>query len=331
VLVIDGVVGFEMVMPCQVFGSAGHPRTEAQLYEVRVCGDQGGVRATAAGLDAFGFVPPYPLAAALDADTVIVPASDRIDAARPAVLDTLRGAHDRGARIASICTGAYLLAAAGLLAGRRAATHWAHAADFARRHPDVQVDHRALYVDDGDVLTSAGVTAGLDLCLHLVRRDHGAEVAASTARRLVMAPHRLGTQDQFIQTPSPIDDQHLGSTLDWLRAHLTEPITLADIAEHASLSTRSLNRRFRSQTGTTPIQWLIRQRLHRAQELLETTGLAVEQVAAASGFGTAIAMRQHFNRTLGTSPQLYRRTFRAGRAQRLGRDRRMTFRQADRT
>lgn len=312
VLVVDGVVGFELAMPCQVFGSARHPRTGAELYEVKVCGDPGGVRATAAGLDAFGLVPPYPLATVLAADTVIVPASERIDAVRSDVVETLRGAHERGARIASICTGAYLLAEAGLLAGRRATTHWAHAAAFARRHPDVQVDHRALYVDDGDVLTSAGVTVGIDLCLHLVRRDHGAEVAAATARRLVMAPHRLGTQDQFIQTPAPVDDQHLGSTLDWLRAHLTEPVTLADIAEHASLSTRSLNRRFRSQVGTTPIQWLIRLRLHRAQELLETTGLAVEQVAAESGFGTAIAMRQHFNRVLGTSPALYRRAFRSG-------------------
>lgn len=304
VLAIDGVVGFELGMPCQVFGSAGE-----RLYDVQVCGDPSGAGATAYGLEVFRVVPPYPLAAAIDADTVIVPSSETADAQPPEVLEVVRAAHQRGARIASICMGVYVLAAAGLLTGRRVAAHWAHAAQFAGRFPDVEVDANALYVDDRDVLTSAGVTAGVDLCLHLVRRDHGAAVAASTARRLVLAPHRSGTQAQFVEDPAPVDSGRLEPTLQWMQAHLAEPLTLADIAGHASVSTRSLSRRFRDQTGTTPLQWLIRLRLHRAQELLETTGLSVEQVATAAGFGTAVLMRQHFARALGVSPQAYRRSF----------------------
>jgi AraC family transcriptional regulator, transcriptional activator FtrA len=311
VLAIDGVVGFELGMPCQVFGSAGDPDTDEPLYDVRVCGDRSGAGATAYGLEVFRVVPPYPLAAAVDADTVIVPSSETAEAQPPEVLEVLRAAHERGARIASICMGVYVLAAAGLLTGRRVAAHWAHVERFAERYPDVEVDAKALYVDDGDLLSSAGVTAGVDLCVHLVRRDHGATVAASTARRLVMAPHRSGTQAQFVESPAPVDSGRLEPTLQWMQAHLAEPLTLADIAAHASVSTRSLSRRFRAQTGTTPLQWLIRLRLHRAQELLETTGLSVEQVATAAGFGTSVLMRQHFARALGVSPQTYRRSFRA--------------------
>lgn len=316
VLALDGVVGFELGMPCQVFGSAADPETDEHLYDVLVCGDRGGAGATAYGLDVFRVVPPHPLAAAIDADTVIVPSSETADEQPAEVLAVLREAHRRGARIASICMGVYVLAAAGLLTGRRAAAHWAHAEAFAGRYPDVEVDAEALYVDDGDLLSSAGVTAGVDLCLHLVRRDHGATVAASTARRLVMAPHRSGTQAQFVESPAPVDSGRLEPTLQWMQAHLAEPLTLAGIAAHASVSTRSLSRRFRAQTGTTPLQWLIRLRLQRAQELLETTGLSVEQVAAESGFGTAVLMRQHFARAFGISPQSYRRSFRAPRAAR---------------
>lgn len=311
VLAIDGVVGFELGMPCQVFGSAVDPTTGQHLYEVLVCGDRDGAGATAYGLDVFRVIPPHPLEAAVNAETVIVPSSESADSQPPEVLETIRAAHDSGARIASICMGVYVLAAAGLLTGRRVTAHWAHAALFARRYPDVQVDPDGLYVDGGDVLTSAGVTAGVDLCLHMVRRDHGAAVAAKTARRLVMPPQRSGTQAQFVDIPAPIDSGALEPTLEWMRTRLADPLTLADIAGHASVSTRSLSRRFRAQTGTTPLQWLIRLRLHRAQELLETTELSIEQVAKASGFGTSVLMRQHFARTLGTSPQSYRRSFRA--------------------
>ncbi|GAB3423654.1 GlxA family transcriptional regulator [Flindersiella endophytica] len=311
ILAIEGVVGFELGMPCQVFGSARHPDTGDHLYDVRVCGDSNGVGATSSGLEMFRVVPPYPLDAAVDADTLIVPSSETADRQPPDVLEVVRAAHRGGARIASICMGVYVLAAAGLVTGRRVTAHWAHAAGLARRYPVVTVDADALYVDDGDVLTSAGVTAGVDLCLHLVRRDHGAVVAAATARRLVLAPHRSGTQAQFVQTPTPIDSGGLESTLEWMQAHLTDPLTLHDIAEHASLSTRSLSRRFRAQTGTTPLRWLIRLRLQRAQELLETTELTIEQVAEGAGFGTAVVLRQHFNRTIGMSPQAYRRSYRA--------------------
>jgi AraC family transcriptional regulator, transcriptional activator FtrA len=311
VLAVDGVVGFELGMPCQVFCSAVDPDTGEPLYELLVCGDPGGAGATAHGLDVFRVVPPYRLDAAAGADTVIVPSSETADSQPAEVLAVVRAAHERGARIASICMGVYVLAAAGLLTGRRVAAHWAHAELFASRYPDVEVDADAIYLDDGDVLTSAGVTAGVDLCLHLVRRDHGAAVAASTARRLVMAPHRSGTQAQYVESPAPADNGRLEPTLEWMQAHLAEPLTLAEIAAHASVSTRSLNRRFRAQTGTTPLQWLIRLRLHRAQELLETTELSVGQIATAAGFGTPVLMRQHFARALGVSPQSYRRSFRA--------------------
>lgn len=310
VLAIEGVVGFELGMPCQVFGSALDPATGEHLYEVRVCGDPGGAGATAYGLDVFRVLAPYGLEEAIGAGTVIVPSSEIADAQPEHVLETVRAAHSAGARVASICMGVYVLANAGLLSGRRAAAHWAHADRFARQHPDVEVDPDVLYIDDGDVLTSAGVTAGVDLCLQLVRRDHGAAVAASTARRLVMAPHRSGTQAQYVERPAIADSGSLEPTIRWMEDRLAEPLTLADIAAHAGLSTRSLSRWFGAQTGTTPLQWLIRLRLHRAMELLETTGLGIEQIAAASGFGTATVMRQHFTRTLGTSPRAYRAAFR---------------------
>lgn len=249
---------------------------------------------------------PYRFEDALEAHTLVVPAAHAPD---PEVVATVREAHRRGIRIASICTGAFVLAEAGLLDGRSAATHWVHAAELARRFPAVDVRTEVLYLDEGDLLTSAGVTAGLDLCLHLVRKDFGSAVAANVARRLVMAPHRDGGQAQYLTAPAVVNEGSLEPVMRWMHEHLTEPLTLASIAEHAAMSTRTLSRQFRAQTGSTPLQWLIRLRVHRAQELLETTDLAIDQIATACGFGSPVLLRQHFAKTLTTTPTAYRRTF----------------------
>ncbi|WP_405062386.1 helix-turn-helix domain-containing protein [Kribbella sp. NBC_01505] len=304
-LVLDGSVGIELAGACQVFATAADPLTGADLYDVRVCGSRR-TTVVAHRRPIFQADPPYPLSAALEAHTLIVPAAFE---AAPEAVEIVREAHRRGIRVASICTGAFVLAEAGLLDGRRATTHWAHAADLARRYPAVDVVADALYLDDGDVLTSAGVTAGLDLCLHLVRRDHGSAVAATVARRLVMAPHRAGGQAQFVTAPVAAGNDSLEPVQRWMRDHLAEPLTLDAIAVRASMSTRTLSRQFRAQTGTTPLQWLIRQRLTLAQELLETTKLTVDQIATAAGFGTAVLLRQHFTKAFATTPTGYRRTF----------------------
>ncbi len=306
VLAPDGVVGVELAGACQVFAAASDPVSGEPLYDVRVCGSAAGTTVRAHGLDVFRAQTPYRFEDALEADTVIVPAAQ---VPAPEVLATVREAHRRGIRIASICTGAFVLAEAGLLDGRPAATHWAHAAELARRFPAVDVRTEDLYVDDGDLLTSAGVTAGLDLCLHLVRKDHGSAVAADVARRLVMAPHRDGGQAQYLTAPAIGSEGSLEPVMRWMHEHLTEPLTLTDIATHAAMSTRTLSRQFRAQTGSTPLQWLIRLRVHRAQELLETTDLTVDQIATASGFGSPVLLRQHFTKTLATTPTAYRRTF----------------------
>ncbi len=319
VLALPGVVALELAIPFQVFATAraaGHqaPRLtgDGRLYDVRVAAPQPELATTASGGAAFAIAGLEPLDVVDTADTVIVPAAESATTPPATVLAALRRAHGRGARIASICTGAYLLAAAGLLDGRRATTHWAHADELAARHPDVDVDPSVLFVDDGDVLTAAGVAAGLDLCLHLVRRDHGAAAAGYVARRIVMPPHREGGQAQYLTAVDPA--AHAGSTLaptlTWLRDHVADDHQLADIARHAAMSTRTLVRRFRQECGTTPLQWLIRQRVDVARELLETTDLPVEEVARRTGFGTSASLRQHFARRLGTSPLRYRHTFR---------------------
>ncbi len=305
VLALDGSVGLELAGACQVFTTAVDPRTGTDLYDVLVCG-AGGTTVVAHRQPIFRADPPYPLSAALRAHTLIVPAAFE---AAPEAVEIVRTAHQRGVRVASICTGAFVLAAAGLLDGRRATTHWAHAAELARRYPAIDVVTDALYLDDGDLLTSAGITAGLDLCLHLVRRDHGSAVAAQVARQLVMAPHRAGGQAQFVTTPVVEGNHSLEPVLHWIRDQLAEPLTLEAIATYASMSVRTLSRQFRAQIGTTPLQWLIRQRLTRAQELLETTNLTVDQVATAAGFGTAVLLRQHFTKAFEITPTGYRRTF----------------------
>ncbi|MFI5844788.1 GlxA family transcriptional regulator [Catenuloplanes sp. NPDC051500] len=308
ILALDGVVGFDLAVPCQVFGSARlgdgtHP------YDIRVCGLRTTVRTSVSGVSHYRIEAPYGLDGAADADTVVIPGVAMPWRAPDAVLDLLRAAHARGARTVSICTGAFVLAQAGLLDGRRATTHWWAAPDLARRHPAVDVDAASLFTGDGRVFTSAGVAAGLDLCLHLVRRDLGAEVAARTAGFVVMAPVRDGDQAQFVDHGPAGADGSLARTLDWLDTHAADDVTVADIARHARLSARTLTRRFREQTGTTPLAWLHTRRLHLARRLLETTDLPVPVIAAQSGHGSATALRAHFRRALRTSPDRYRRAF----------------------
>jgi AraC family transcriptional activator FtrA len=256
---------------------------------------------------------PYRIAGLADADTIVVPAWYAIDEpADPALLAALGDAHRRGVRLVSVCSGAFLLAQAGLLDGRSATTHWKYAADLARRFPAIDVDPNVLYVDAGDgIYTSAGTAAGIDLCLHLVRLDHGAEVANAVARRMVVPAHRDGGQAQFVAAPVPDDpdDDTLSPTLDWAVGHLDLPLTVEDLARRALMSPRTFARHFRLATGTTPLQWLLRQRIVHAQQLLEATELPVELIANRCGFGSATALRVHFRRATGTTPLAYRRSF----------------------
>ncbi|MBM7171227.1 helix-turn-helix domain-containing protein [Streptomyces sp. G44] len=310
VLALDGVSAFDLSIPCQVFVLATRP-DGSPLYEVRVCADRS-VTATAGPSEPFRLSSPYAVDDALAADTVVVPGlpTDRVPDQRAA--GVLLEAATRGARIASICTGAFLLAHAGLLAGRRATTHWRFADALAERYPDTHVDPSVLYLDDGQVLTSAGIAAGLDLCLHMIRVDHGAAVAARAARMLVMPPQRVGGQAQFIEyrAPGGGDSSDLGPTLRWMRDELGKPLGLTDIAAHAMMSRRSLARHFRAQTGTTPLRWLLAQRVQRARELLETTSLPLTRVAQECGFGSLESLRHHFARQVGTTPSAYRAAFR---------------------
>jgi transcriptional regulator GlxA family with amidase domain len=304
VLALDGVVAFDLSTPLEVFARS----RGGTAYDVRVC-------ASTPEVDAGAFVlrAPWGLDALDTADTIILPgivdpAADVPDG----VLERLRAAAARGTRIASICAGAFVLAATGLLDGRRATTHWLAAAQLAERYPAIEVDPDVLYVDNGQFLTSAGAAAGLDLCLHLVRRDHGSAVAADAARLSVMPLERDGGQAQFIvpeRPPAP-----LGSTMEpllrWLDQSAGRDLTMADIAAYAGMSTRTLNRRFREQTGTTPLQWLHRARVRHAQHLLETTGEGVDRIGERVGFGSPTAFRERFKRIVGTSPHAYRHAFR---------------------
>src|SRR4051794_23715610 len=302
-LALDRVVAFDLATPAHVFGHACGSR-----YAFGVCAPSPGELAATGGLTvsvADG------LEALGRADTVIVPGYDHRVTPAPEALEALRAAHARGARVTSICTGAFALAWAGLLDGRRATTHWDSTTLLASMFPAVDVDPDVLYVDEGDVLTSAGVAAGIDLCLHLVRRDHGAEVAARVARRVVVAPHRDGGQAQFIERPLPADgDGSLEATRAWALARLHGPLDVRSMARHACVSERTFARRFRSETGTTPLQWLLGQRVLEARRLLERTDLPVEAVADRAGFGSAASLREHFARATATTPTAYRRAFR---------------------
>jgi transcriptional regulator GlxA family with amidase domain len=312
ILALDGVVGFEAATPGQVFGTA-NAVTGEPTYEIRVVAATDEIT-TSATFGSLRLRTPWGLDSLAEADTILIPARDdfRVPPPEP-VVAALRAAAARGARIASLCVGAFTLAATGLLDGLAATTHWEHAAELARQYPRIEVRPSVLFVDHGALLTSAGVAAGLDLCLHLVRRDLGAAVAADTARRVVMPPQRDGGQAQFIVHTDPADRRAapLQDTLAWLEANLHRPLTLADIAAHAGTSVRSLNRHFRSQVGTTPLQWLLKMRITRAQHLLETTDLAIGQVAREAGLGAATTLRHHFGRIAGVSPHAYRASFRA--------------------
>jgi AraC family transcriptional regulator, transcriptional activator FtrA len=304
--VTDGMRHFELSMAYEVFGA---DRTDLAdpWYETSLCGTG------TARIGRFHLDPDHGLDRLARADTVIVPAFTDTDRDPPAdLVDAVRAAHEAGARVASLCTGAFVLAAAGLLDGLCATTHWAHADALAARYPAVKVDPDVLYVDNGSVLTSAGKAAAMDLCLHLVRLDHGSSVANAVARNLVVQPHRAGGQAQFVTTPLPAREDHpLADLLPWVLQRLDHPLTVEDLARRANMSSRNLSRHFRSATGTTPLQWLLTQRIRRAQELLETTDDSVETVATATGMGTATTLRRHFNRTVGLPPDTYRRAFRS--------------------
>jgi AraC family transcriptional activator FtrA len=307
VLLLDSVVPFDLGVACQVFGFR-RPDLEPMRYAMTLCAAQPGPVRTAIG---FPVVVEHGLEALAAAHTIIVPGFHAVDEpVPPAVLDALRAAHARGARIASICTGAFALAAAGLLDGRRATTHWKDAALLAERYPAICVDPRVLYVDEGDVLTSAGIAAGIDLCLHIVRGDWGAEVANALARRLVVPPHRSGGQAQFVEEPVPERvNGGLERTRTWALERLGTRVTVDEMARHAVMSRRNFTRRFRAETGTSPLQWLLLQRVLRARRLLETTEMSVGKVARECGFGSALSLREHFAREVGATPVAYRRAF----------------------
>jgi transcriptional regulator GlxA family with amidase domain len=300
------VLPFDLSTPFEIFRRTRLPDGRAP-YRLTVCGVTRTVRTPD-----FTMRLRHGLEALRRADTIIVPGIDDLDRpVPPALIAALRRAARRGARIASICSGAFVLAATGLLDGRRATTHWLATAELARRHPSIEVDPNVLFVDEGDLLTSAGATAGIDLCLHLVRRDFGAAVAANTARMAVVSLEREGGQAQFIVPAAPPSDGvSLAPLLAWISQNPQRELSLRTLARRAAMSTRTLSRRFREQTGTTPAQYVTRVRVLRAQQLLETTGHAVDRVANLVGFASGTSLRVQFQRVVGTSPKRYRRTFR---------------------
>jgi AraC family transcriptional activator FtrA len=308
-LLFEGMSAFELGIVTEVFGL---PRPEFDLdwYDLTICAEVPGPvqligRATVE--------TRYGLSAFSSADTLIVPGVGDVYAdPSPELVAALRQAHRRGARVVSICSGAFALAAAGLLDGRRAATHWRYAELLARRYPRVKVDPEVLYVDDDDVLTSAGSAAGLDLCVHIVRKDFGPSIANAVARRLVIPPHRSGGQSQFIEAPvAGVDDDRVARSMEWAIANLAEAITVETLAGRAHMSTRTYLRQFKRSSGTSPIRWLIAQRLQASLPLLETTAASIDEIAAATGFENATTYRHHFARAMRTSPTAYRRAFRS--------------------
>ncbi|MBB5106255.1 transcriptional regulator GlxA family with amidase domain [Streptomyces spectabilis] len=314
VLLFSGGPIFESSIPLSVFGidrqDAGVPR-----YRLLVCAGEEGPLRTTGGLE---LTAPHGLEAIARAGTVVVPAWRSITSPPPLeALDALRRAHEEGARIVGLCTGAFVLAAAGLLDGRPATTHWMYAPTLAKRYPSVHVDPRELFVDDGDVLTSAGTAAGIDLCLHIVRTDHGNEAAGALARRLVVPPRRAGGQERYLDRslPEEIGADPLAEVVAWALEHLHEQFDVETLAARAYMSRRTFDRRFRSLTGSAPLQWLITQRVPQAQRLLETSDYSVDEVAGRCGFRSPVALRGHFRRQLGSSPAAYRAAYRARRPQ----------------
>jgi transcriptional regulator GlxA family with amidase domain len=315
VLALPGTIAFELGLPHRLLGGAVDA-DERPLYRVRVATLDGGPVRTSAG---YSVQPEHDATLLETARTVVVPGVQggpaMADGQVPADLAVALRAAAGHARMLSICTGAFVLAAAGLLDGRPATTHWMHTAAFTRLFPQVRMDPDVLFVDDGDVLTSAGNAAGIDLLLHLVRRDHGSEVANRVARRNVVAPWREGGQSQFVERPLPeAGDAGTAATRAWAVERLAEPLTLADLAGHARMSVRTFTRRFREETGLSPLRWLAGQRIALARRLLESTDASVDRVAAEAGFGTPASLRQHLRASIGVAPGAYRRTYRgAGR------------------
>jgi len=311
-LCLPGIVAFDLTAPAQAFRLA-HGPDYTPHYEFSTCSVDGAPVPTTTG---FAIGVEAGLGALRRADTVVVPGYYAIHEPPPAAATAaLRAAARRGARLMSVCTGAFALAAAGALDGRRATTHWAWARDLAAAFPAVEVVPEVLFVDEGEVLTSAGLSAGIDLSLHVVRRDHGAACADRVARMMVAAPHRDGGQAQFFRAPADDapapSDASFESTREWARRRLAEPLTVEAMARHANVSPRTFARRFREETGTTPLQWLLARRVLEARRLLEESDLPVEAVAEAAGFGNAASLRDHFRRATSTTPTAYRRTFQA--------------------
>lgn len=313
VVVFDGIVPSDFTLPCEVFRRV-QLESDQPGYEVKVCGVTREVKT-----DLFTITPRYTLATLRHADTIILPGVADIDQeVPPPLVRAVCKAAKRGARIASVCTGAFIFAATGLLDGARATTHWLAAAELARRYPTIEVDPNVLYVDNGKLLTSAGAVAGLDLCLHMVRCDYGAAVAAHVARASVMPLERAGGQAQFIQHKPPTDDAgSLQSLLLWIEDNLCQDLQVSTLAGRAAMSVRTLHRRFIEQTGSTPTNWVLQSRIRRAQQLLETTRLSVEHVSIEAGFGSTATFRDRFHKTVGTSPYAYRRAFRVTEKRRL--------------
>ncbi|MEV4385515.1 transcriptional regulator FtrA [Micromonospora sp. NPDC049580] len=311
VLAYPGMPVFETGIVTEVFGLP-RPEFDVDWYDLVICAEKPGPVPVVGGVSLH---TPYGLAELAAARTVIVPGVPDVTAdPSPALVAALRRAHTRGARIMSICSGAFALAGAGLLDGRRATTHWRYAELLARRYPRVEVDPDVLYLDDGDLLTSAGSAAGLDLSVHVVRRDHGAAIANAVARRLVIPPHRDGGQAQFVEAPVTADpgDDRIAASIEWALAHLAEPLSIARLAGRAHMSPRTYLRHFTRATGTSPIRWLIDQRVRASLALLEETEAPIEQIAGAVGFDTPVTYRHHFGRIMLTSPSAYRRAFRTG-------------------
>ncbi|MFI1521075.1 GlxA family transcriptional regulator [Kitasatospora cineracea] len=308
VLVLDGAKPLDVGIPAQVFSTRG-----SMPYEVRVCGAAPGL---VAGGDGLSYHVAHGLEALEWAESVFVPGyrhPDRDDPP-PAVVDALRAAHARGARLAAISTGAFALAATGLLDGRRATTHWHYTRALAAKYPEVRVDENVLFVDEGSVLTSAGAASGIDLCLHVLRGDLGVAASNHTARRLVAAPYRSGGQAQYVprSVPEPVGER-FAATREWALHRLDGPLTVRTLARHAAVSPRTFSRRFVEDTGYTPMQWVLRARVDLARELLERSEHSVERIAAETGLGTGANLRAHFQQILGTTPSEYRRTFTRGR------------------
>ncbi len=313
-VLLNGVHPFELGVVCEVFGI---DRSDEGLpvYDFAVVSAEGPALGTHVG--GLGVTTPYGLDRLQEADLIAVPAGEEFTRREypPDLLDALRRAVDRGTRVLSVCSGVFVLGAAGLLDGRRCAVHWHHAAELARQYPRAVVEPDVLYVDEDPVITSAGTAAGIDACLHIVRKEQGPQVANKIARRVVVPPHRDGGQAQYIERPLPRSRcDTVGEVLAWMEEHLDREITVDQLAARAHMSPRTFARRFQQETGTTPYRWLLRQRVLLAQELLEATDETMDAIADRAGFGTAAALRHQFLRALGTTPHAYRRAFRGPRA-----------------